>query len=62
LQRAGFYTQDVEGIIPDAVFHDSPDGMGSLDDRPILAASVNAIKELAAQDADLQKKLDTMTP
>ena len=54
LQRAGFYTQDVEGIIPDAVFHDSPDGMGSLDDRPILAAAVNAIKELASRPGTVE--------
>jgi hypothetical protein len=46
LTRAGFYTQDVEPLIPNAVFHDSPDGMASLDDRPILAAIVNAVKEL----------------
>ena len=46
LVRAGFYTQDVEKVIPEAVFHDSPDGLGSLDDRPIIAALVNAVKEL----------------
>jgi hypothetical protein len=46
-ERAGFYTQDVEPWIKQAVFHDSPDGMASLDDRPILGAAVNSIKTLA---------------
>ncbi len=46
--RAGFYTQDVEPAIPEAVFHDQNNGMASLDDRPIIAALVNAVKEIDA--------------
>jgi hypothetical protein len=49
VERVGFYTQDVEPFIPEAVFHDSPDGMASLDDRPITAALVNSVKELDAR-------------
>ena len=55
LTRAGFYTQDVEAFIPEAVFHDSKDGMASLDDRPIIAALVNSVKQLSAQIEELKK-------
>jgi hypothetical protein len=54
LVRAGFYTQDVESAIPEAVFHDQQNGMASLDDRPIIAALVNSIKEL-------NKRIDELT-
>ncbi|KAF0129140.1 MAG: hypothetical protein FD148_1709 [Methylocystaceae bacterium] len=48
---AGFFAQNVQAAIPEAV---SPDSRGylTLADRPILAALVNAVKELAT-------KLDT---
>jgi hypothetical protein len=42
---AGFSAQNVDGSIPEAVGK-SPNGYLSLSDRPILAATVNAIKEL----------------
>lgn len=54
LIRAGFYTQEVENYIPEAVFHDSKDGMASLDDRPIIAALVNSIKELHKRIEELE--------
>ena len=60
LERAGFYTQDVEPWIKQAVFHDSPDGMASLDDRPIIAASVNAIKELDSRTSPLIAEVQSL--
>jgi hypothetical protein len=45
-QYAGFSAQNVQSAIPEAVDTD-PRGYLSLSDRPILAASINAIKELA---------------
>ncbi|KND51094.1 MAG: hypothetical protein AB202_01630, partial [Parcubacteria bacterium C7867-007] len=45
---AGFSAQNVQGVIPEAVDM-GPQGYLSLSDRPILAASVNAIKDLASQ-------------
>jgi hypothetical protein len=56
LTRAGFYAHEVEAYIPEAVFHDSPDGMLSLDDRPIIAALVNSIKELVQRIAQLENQ------
>ncbi|MGE0236081.1 tail fiber domain-containing protein [Methylocystis sp.] len=44
---AGFSAQNVQKIIPEAV-GESPSGYLSLSDRPILAALVNATKEIAA--------------
>ena len=52
--RAGWYAQDVEPLIPEAVFHDGADGMASLDERPIVVALVNAVKELSARLAALE--------
>ena len=57
LERAGFYTQDVEPWIKQAVFHDQPNGMASLDDRPILAATVNAVKETDVEVQALRKRV-----
>ena len=54
--RAGWYAQDVEPLIPEAVFHDGADGMASLDERPIVVALVNAVKELSARLAALESK------
>lgn len=44
-QYAGFSAQDVRAVIPEAVF-ENKFGMLSLSDRPIIAALVNALKEL----------------
>jgi hypothetical protein len=44
---AGFSAQNVQSVIPEAVGQ-SPDGMLTLSDRGILAAVVNAVKELSA--------------
>ena len=50
---AGFSAQDVQGAIPEAVSTDSR-GFLTLQDRPIIAASVNAIKELNTRVAALE--------
>ena len=55
--RAGFYTQGVEGVVPYSVFHDQPNGMASLDDRPILASCVNAIREVDDRVIRIEKAL-----
>ncbi|MBZ5695982.1 MAG: tail fiber domain-containing protein [Acidobacteriia bacterium] len=46
-QFAGFIAQDVQRAIPEAIGQE--DEYLSLSDRPIIAALVNAVKELAAQ-------------
>jgi fibronectin-binding autotransporter adhesin len=51
-QYAGFSAQNVKAVIPTAVGMDSR-GYLTLSDRPILAASVNAIKELASSTVQL---------
>jgi hypothetical protein len=63
---AGFSAQNILTAIPEAITV-GPDGMYGLNDRPILAASVNAIKELAQQNAstslaisDLKLRLDDL--
>lgn len=42
---AGFSAQNVQDVLPDAV-GENPDGFLTLSDRPILAAVVNAIKQI----------------
>ncbi|MDB5190051.1 MAG: hypothetical protein JWN49_377 [Parcubacteria group bacterium] len=51
-QYAGFSAQNVQSAIPEAVATDNR-GYLTLADRPIIAASVNAIKELAGQTGAL---------
>ncbi len=43
---AGFSAQDVQGQIPEAVEADAQ-GLLGLSDRPIIAALVNAVRELS---------------
>jgi hypothetical protein len=57
----GFIAQDVQRAIPEAITATEPSKDGtetylSLDDRPILAAAVNAIKELNARIVALEAK------
>jgi len=52
---AGFSAQQVQTIIPEAVGVNA-DGMLSFSDRPIIAALVNAVKELSARVAALEAK------
>lgn len=46
---AGFSAQNVELVLPEAITTNSTTGLKSLSIRPILAAVVNAIQELAAK-------------
>lgn len=52
----GFSAQNVASVIPQAVSTD-PAGNLSLQDRPIIAALVNAVQELAAKVAFLESKV-----
>jgi hypothetical protein len=58
-QYAGFSAQNVQSVIPEAVDTD-PRGYLTLSDRPILAASVNAIKELAGRTSALSISTTTL--
>lgn len=53
---SGFSAQDVQKAIPEAVSADSK-GYLTLQDRPLIAASVNAIKELKAENDKLAEGL-----
>jgi hypothetical protein len=58
----GFIAQDVQRAIPEAITATEPSKDGtetylSLDDRPIICALVNAIKELNARIVALEAKL-----
>ncbi len=55
---AGFFAQNVQAAIPEAVSQDSR-GHLTLADRPILAALVNAVKELSQQMGDLAARVVT---
>jgi hypothetical protein len=58
-EYAGFIAQDVQKTIPQAVF-ENKNGMLSLQDRPIVAALVNAIKEQQAEIEKLKKELEDL--
>ena len=51
---AGFLAQEVQAIIPEAIGRNA-DGMLSFADRPVIAALVNAVKELKGQIDTLKK-------
>ena len=53
MTKVGFYAQNVQSAIPEAVGSDNK-GFLTLSDRPIIAASVNAIKELNAKNEALE--------
>ena len=52
----GFIAQEVETVIPEAVHYDQKDDRYSLEERPIIAALVNAIKELNERIKTLESK------
>ena len=52
---AGFSAQQVQPLIPEAIGVNG-DGMLSFSDRPVMAALVNAVKELSARLAALEAK------
>ncbi len=47
--------QDVRKVIPEATWITKDDYLG-FDDRPVIAALVNAVKELKAELDDLKKR------
>lgn len=57
--HAGFIAQDIQAAIPEAVGSENHEGQEylAISDRPVLAAAVNAIKELSAQLAELKAEL-----
>jgi hypothetical protein len=54
----GFRAQDIQKVIPEAVTQSAsnPEYLG-FDDRPVIAALVNAVKELSAKNDDLEMRL-----
>ena len=54
----GFRAQDIQKVIPEAVTQSAsnPKYLG-FDDRPVIAALVNAVKELSAKNDDLEIRL-----
>lgn len=56
---SGFIAQNVQGVIPEAISTDQR-GYLTLSDRPILAASVNAIKELDTKVTLLEDRLTNL--
>ncbi|WP_424363074.1 immunoglobulin-like domain-containing protein [Methylocystis parvus] len=57
-QYSGFSAQNVQAAIPEAV-GSSTSGYLTLQDRPLIAAIVNAIKELALQVGDFADRITT---
>ena len=51
----GFSAQNIKEAIPEAV-HVTRDGYLGLDDRPIISALVNAVKQLSAKIAELEAR------
>ena len=51
----GFSAQNVQKVIPEAVWVSKDDFLG-FDDRPVIAALVNAVKELSARVKELEAK------
>ncbi len=56
---SGFSAQNVKAFIPEAIGEDDK-GYLTLSDRPILAASVNAVKELNTEVEDLKKQIEQL--
>jgi hypothetical protein len=59
-QYAGFSAQDVLPHIPEATLQNK-DGFYSFQDRPVIAALVNAVKELSAKVDALQTQVNDLT-
>jgi len=54
-QCVGLIAQDVQTVIPEAV-GSSKDGILTLSDRPLIAALINAVKELSSRIETLEKQ------
>lgn len=63
MELAGFIGQDVQKTIPKAVGSETHDGVDYLtvEDRPILAALVNAVKEQQREIVKLKKEITIIT-
>lgn len=55
----GFSAQNVQSVLPEAVGTDKK-GYLTLSDRPLIAALVNAIKELSAEVEELKAEIKTL--
>lgn len=53
----GFIAQDIQKVIPEAITSKTAEGFLNVDDRPILAAAVNAIQSLYARVRALEQRL-----
>jgi hypothetical protein len=58
-EESGFIAQDVEKAIPEAV-SESKDGYKGLNDRTIIAALVNAVKDLKVQNDAKDKAIEAL--
>ena len=56
---SGFSAQNVQSVLPEAVGTDKK-GYLTLSDRPLIAALVNAIKELSAEVEELKAEIKTL--
>jgi len=54
----GFGARNIREVIPEAVYENSETGLLGLNERGILAAAINAIKELSAKVDSLQAQID----
>lgn len=59
-QYAGLIAQDVQAAIPEAI-GTTPQGTLSLSDRPLIAALINAAKELDARNAALEYRVTILS-
>ncbi len=57
--QAGFIANDVERFIPEAVSRNAA-GVRSLNDRPIIAALVNSVRELKSEADELRRQNDDL--
>jgi hypothetical protein len=58
-RQAGFIAQEVQAVIPDAVKADDKGWLG-IDERYVVGAMLNAIKELAAENRSLRARIEKL--
>jgi hypothetical protein len=63
LTQAGFIAQNVQAAIPEAIGHETHDGVDylTLADRPIVAALVNAVKEQQQEIEQLKAQVQSLS-